>query len=401
MRKWTCFAVTALVSTVAIANPADLDGGLPPRPDEVQVTLVMGRGLTVSKGEANSMNLRARVQVRDVVTAVEGTASNELSLRTVRLALGGHVLSRDVGYLVQLALGANDFESGIASPVFDAYLEYTGWRDLQLRAGQFFVPFDRARTIREFALQLVDRQQVVQELTLDRDLGVMASSQDLFGLGGRLSYALGLFGGQGKNRVTPEPNPGFLYTARVTVRPLGPFDDDVEGDLVRTPHPRLALGVAVAFNQDTSRQRSTTGATFTLGGFDQLHVAGDLVFKYRGFSLLAEVLLRQASAPFHEGIAKGVPLREYTRSGWGYLVQAGLMVTDHVEFAARWDQLRFLSGDPAWAVLVHDQGREVGAGINVYFNGHLAKLQADWAVRFGDGRAPPTHLARVALDVSF
>lgn len=374
--------------------------GQPP-PDEVSVKIALGRGLTVARGESLSMNVRARVQLRDVVTLNDTAVANELALRTLRLYVNGKVLSPHLGYLVQLALAPNDFESGNPSPVFDAYLDWTAWRDVNVRVGQFFVPFDRARTIREFALQLVDRQQVVQELTLDRDVGLQVSSQDLFGWGGRLSYALGFFSGQGRNRAAPEARPGFLYTARVAVRPFGLFDDDVEGDLERTDHPHLALGAAFAFNQDTLRQKSTTGATLTLGGYDYLHLAGDVVFKFRGFSLLAEVVYRQAQLPSREGVVKGEAVREYSRSGWGYLVQAGFLVTRHVEVAARWDQLRFLGGDPAFAALVRDQGRELGAGLNVYFNGHLAKVQADWAMRFGEGTAAPTHFARVAIDVSF
>jgi hypothetical protein len=366
----------------------------------VTVTLAMGRGLTVAKGDALSFNVRGRVQLRDVVTIADAT-SNELSLRTARFVFSGKVLSPDVQYLVHLGFGANDFEAGVPSPVLDAYVDYTGWRDLQLRVGQFFVPFDRARTIREFALQLVDRQQVVQELNLDRDLGLVASSQDLFGWGGRLAYSLGFFSGEGRNRVAAIKDPGFLYVARVSVKPFGAFDDDVEGDLTRTPHPHLAVAVAAAYNQSTSRQKSTFGNTLTLGGFDQLHLDADVVFKFHGFSLLAEALLRQANAPMHEAVVNGATVREYSRSAWGYLVQAGYMLTDQVEVAARWDQLRFLGGDPTLATLAQQQGRELGAGVNVYLNGHLAKVQADWAVRFGEGAAPPTHVARVMLDVSF
>ncbi len=103
---------------------------------------------------------------------------------------------------------------------------------------------------------------------------------------------------------------------------------------------------------------------------------------------------------------KGEAVREYSRSGWGYLVQAGFMVSEHVEVAhvevaARWNQLRFLDGDPGFAAFVRDQGREAGAGVNVYLDGHLAKVQADWAMRLGERAAPATHLVRVALDVSF
>jgi hypothetical protein len=394
-----------LLAVCAVSSFAQTDAGVPaaaPPSDPVVVKIAMGKGITVSKGEALSMTVRARFQIRDVATIQDTAVSNEFSLRTARLFIHGKVLSPKLCYFVQLALGQNDFEAGITSPVFDAFVEWTGWRDLNIKAGQFFVPFDRARTIREVALQLVDRQQVITELGMDRDLGIALSSQDLFGWGGRLSYTLGFFGGQGKNRVLPEKNPGFLYTARVAFRPMGAFDDDVEADIERSVNPHLSVGLAFAYNQNTLRAKGVIGPIYTLKGFDQLHLAADVVFKWRGFSLLAEVIMRQANEPFHDGeTASGAPLREWSRSGWGYLVQAGYMVTPNLEVAARWDQVRFISGDPALSQLAQTQGREFGAGLNWYFNGHLAKVQADYTIRFGDGSVAPTHMARAAIDVSF
>ena len=64
-------------------------------------------------------------------------------------------------------------------------------------------------------------------------------------LGGWLGYSLGLFSGQGKNRFAAEKAPGFLYLARVAVRPFGAFDEEQEGDLARLDRPRLAVGAAV------------------------------------------------------------------------------------------------------------------------------------------------------------
>jgi len=400
------------------------DAGLP-APPAFSVKVGLGKGITISRGEALSLTIRGRLSARDVVTVIGPTATNELSLRTARLVLQGKALSPSLAYYIQLALGVADFEtltdttgkqSLVASPVYDAYLDFTAWRDLQLRAGQFFVPFDRARTIREFSLQFVDRQQLVSELSLDRDIGLMAFSNDLFGWGGRLAYSLGVFGGQGKNRVVAVPNPVFLWVGRVTLRPMGPFDDDSEGDLERSAMPHLAVGLAAAYNGETWRQRSTMGTLFLLpGGFKYTHLAADAVFKFGGFSLLAEALYRQADRPSRTG-TKDVsdktikdlsgnsitnPITEYSRSAWGYTVQAGLMVTKELEFVARWNQLRWLGDtDRDLVKTVLQQGREATVGVNVYMNGHLFKVQADYTVRFGTGPLPYSHLARVLVDLS-
>ena len=423
---WVLLAVTSL-GTVSLAQaeadggsaPAAVDAGVPAPVFSVKVGL--GKGITISRDDSLSLNIRARLSARDVVTVQGQNATNEVSLRTARLVFQGKALSPSLGYTLQLALGSADFEtlkdsagvqSLLASPVFDAYLEFTALRDLQLRAGQFFVPFDRARTIREFSLQFVDRQQVVSELSLDRDIGLMAFSNDFLGWGGRLAYSLGVFGGQGKNRVVAVKNPVFLWVGRVTVRPMGPFDDDSEGDLERSTKPHLAVGLAAAYNGETWRQKSTTGTVFLLpGGFKYTHLAADAVFKYAGFSFLGEVLYRHADRLSRTGVVSkdllgnavtAATITENSRSAWGYTLQAGFMATSQLELVARWNQLRFLeSNDKDLVNTVANQGRELTVGVNLYMNAHLFKVQADYTARFSEGGSTPySHLARVLVDLS-
>jgi len=225
-----------------------------------------GKGFTVTTNDNKfGMTVRARAQIRDTIGIDnKNNVTNEINVKTLRLWFQGHVLVPELKYNIQLALGTNDFEAGNASPIFDAFVEYTRLRDLNIRVGQFFVPFDRARTIREFALQFVDRQQVVQEFTLDRDVGIMFSSQDLFGTKGRLAYNLFVGGGDGRNRFGAQ-SIGFIYILRLALKPWGAFDDDVEGDLARVRKPRLAIGVAGGYNHGTNRQKSTFGNTLQAG----------------------------------------------------------------------------------------------------------------------------------------
>lgn len=384
-------SLAALVPATVLAQSSD---------QHATVSAAPGKGITVRSGDAFAMTLRARLQMRDTASVGDKT-TNELNMRTLRLITQGNVLDPELHYSLQLAFGPADFDASSATPIFDAFVEYRGLRDLQLRAGQYFVPLDRARTIREFALQLADRQQVVGELNLDRDVGVMIFSQDLFGLSGKLAYHLGVFGGSGGNRVGAE-SPGFLYVGRIGYRPFGAFDDDVEGDLERRPKPRLAVGIAAAYNQDTNRERSTLGSTYKLWTFDYKHGAVDVVFKFAGFSFLGEALYRRAPTDFRDGLVDGTKLREWSRSGGGYVLQAGLMLTQKLEVAGRWDELfAFGNTAPAFTKLARQQGREAGGGLNLYLNGHLFKLQGDYALRFGDGSAAATQLVRLLVDASF
>lgn len=383
---------------------ADRANAPAPRSEEqkgARVSAAPGRGLTVATGDDRfSLTIRPRVQLRDTFTYEEKRSTNEINVKTARLTMHGHVLSPDLRFNVQLALGGNDFDKDNASPLFDAFLEWVAWRDLNIRVGQFFVPFDRARTVREFGLQMVDRQAVVRELTLDRDIGLMLSSTDLFG-SRVLGYHLFVGGGEGRNRFGGQAH-GPLVVARVVLRPFGMFDDDMEADIQREKRPRLALGFAGAYNHATNRQQSTIGNTFTVGTVNYYNAAVDLVFKYAGWSLLAEGLLRRANVDHIDGEVDGAAVREWTRSGYGYFVQSGMMVHRLVEITARWEQLFTRKGtDPELQATVDSQGNQGGGGVNVYLNGHAFKLQSDYFYIFGQEAAKGRHVARIQLDATF
>lgn len=456
----------APITSPAEATPSEVAARVEPAPPEPastveeepepssgpDFTLDPGRGFTVSAGDAFSLTVLSRIQLRSSITITGDDADpdgdlelgNDTQIRTLRLWLRGSVLDPHVRYGIQLAFGGNDFETlrvttrgAMAdttaattnpSPIFDAFLELTHLRDLSVRFGQFFVPFDRARTIREFALQSVDRAEVIRELTLDRDVGIAVYSNDLFGWGGRLGYQLGVFGGDGRNRFGTH-EPGFLYVARVSVRPMGSFDEDVEGDLVHTAEPRLMIGGAFAFNHQTDRRRSTYGDPYEIysglnvsldGGpaqprsavtFDTLHAAADLAFKWQGFYLLSEVVWRQATTPSHvvtfERDATTVTSTLFSRDAWGYLVQVSYATTTladlfQLEAWGRFEQMVPIGPtDPELIANVNARGHGVAGGINFYFNGHQLKAQLDWTHSFGDdfGRGP--HTVRLQLDASF
>jgi hypothetical protein len=378
------------------------------------ITMEPGQGVTIATTDGRySLNLRGRVQLRDTLVTPRGKWTNELNIKTLRLFLSGNLLSTNIKYFLQLGEGGADFDPKLTfdtktstvtnlTPLLDAFVDITYWRDLNIRVGQFFVPFDRARTIRESALQLVDRQQVVTELSLDRDVGLRLYSDDVAGLKGLVGYSVGVFGGDGRNRFGGGV-PGLLYTARLQIKPFGLFDDDIEGDVQRLAKPRLAVGGAVAYNQHTDRAQSTLGNVLTLGRINYLHGDADLVFKFAGFSLLGEYLWRHGSPDSFTGPkpATGSALKEWSRNGWGFVAQAGYMIIDQLEVVGRYDQL-FTIGrtDPALVTLASQSGREAGGGVNVYLNKHQFKIQADYFRYWGPSKGGERSQVRLQLDVS-
>jgi hypothetical protein len=213
------------------------------------------------------------------------------------------------------------------------------------------------------------------------------------------AWRLGAFGGGGTNLSTGK-QPGLLFTARLEARPLGPIDDDSEGDLERRDKPALAIGAGIARNGNTNRQRSTTGTTFVGGTTDYLHLAADAVFKWRGFAAQLEYLWKKAENDLIVSPGEdGATVNEWTRSASGWVAQASYTFDPPFEIVGRFSKLYAFDGtDPR---LVDTD--EIGAGLNYYFNGHQFKLQADWIAKvpsesdFEDA----AHVVHLQLDATF
>ncbi len=385
----------------------------PPRSGDtsnIQITGEPGKGLTVSSGKRFSLNLRSRIQVRYQLNIPAPDSAGERDLQqtvnvgTARLWFSGHALTPDLTYMIQLAVAGRDFREDARSPIFDAYIDWKVHRDFNIRAGQFFVPFDRLRTVREFALQMADRPAPVNEFTLDRDVGITVYSDRFLGNRSPVAWRLSAFGGGGTNLASGK-EPGALLVGRLELRPLGPIDDDSDGDLERRKKPALAAGGAFAINWNTNRLRSTTGATFSGGTTDYTQAAADLVFKWRGFALQAEYVWRSASVDqIVSTKADGSPLTEYTRSGRGWVLQTSYAFEPPFELVGRLSRLYASEGtDPALVRDVEARPHEIGVGANYYLNGHRFKLQADWIARapVDFDLAKANHVVHLQADATF
>jgi hypothetical protein len=376
----------------------------PPRKDPPTVAVAQGAGLTVTSGDGrHALAVRARIAPRlDVSVPGAGQpALTRASISTARLWVQGHVFDPKFRYLVQLAVAGRDYREGATSPLYDAFVDWKVHRDASLQVGQYFVPFDRLRTVREFALQMTDRPRPVGELTLDRDVGVTLYSDHLGADRSPVAYRLGVFGGRGTNLSSFGP-PGLLVVGRVELRPFGEVDDDSEGDLENRGRPGLALGGAVAYNLNSNRQRSTTGTTFTGGTVDYLHLAADLTFKWHGFALQGEYLRRQAGEDVvAAGTSEGEPA-EWARSAQGWVAQGSYHFRPGVELVARGSQIFALdTTDPALVSELDSRRNELAAGLNWYRNGHRFKVQTTWVALFGRRFSEAGHTVSTQLDVMF
>jgi hypothetical protein len=275
--------------------------------------------------------------------------------------------------------------------LLDGNVTWRRLRDLNIRVGQGKVPFDRQVLTSSSALQFTDRSVVAGELGMDRDVGLQLLSDDLFGLDKRLGYTVGIFGGDGRNRLGP--NAGMLFVGRINFRPFGAFDDLSEGDLKREARPRLAVAVAAARNLDTRRTRSTQGGNFTLGDVDYTHAAADAVFKWRGLSVLAEALYRRADEP----VLQRGPVQELARSAWGAFAQAGYVFLPGWEVVGRYGELHPIEAATSDVTFQ----REVAGGLSWYLQAHDLKLQTDYSWLPVEGTTAAAHEVRVQLQLYF
>jgi phosphate-selective porin OprO and OprP len=332
-----------------------------------------GSGITLhAPGDAASLTIRSRFQVRAtaVIPADGQAAFSEILVRRARITLAGHAFDPHLRYQLSFGLAFREHEKDAPRPLMDAYLHWEATRDVQVRVGQAFVPYSRQRNNSSGSMELVDRSIVVGELNLDRDVGVQLRSDDLAGLGGRLTYAVGCFGGEGRNR--PGNIAGALVAGRVSVRPMGAFSDLTEADLDFYETPKLGIGVSAASNTNTNRAESTGGAAFEGATFDYLHGGADVMMKWAGSSVQGEVLYRRAGEDSVTDSETGE--RVYSRSAWGWFAQGSRMLTPRVGLAARYGRLYPFAGtDPNLL-----EAQELGGGVSYYVHRHALKVQVDY-----------------------
>ncbi len=327
-----------------------------------------------------------------------------LEIRRARLVIQGHAFTPHFKYYAHLMFSPKDlgFKDGVPhrAPVFQWYTSVTRFKHAHVQAGFFFVPYARQRMQPLPRLQFIDNSTASYEFTLDQDIGVQVSSPDIAGLG-LMRYYAGVFMGEGYDWYKPSDF-GLTYMGRFELLPLGMFEDFNEPDFERPLRPKLSLGAAYAYSDRDHRTRAISGTGFADGGTMRSHnLTADLMFKWAGLSVLADIYWRQASRQAGDlRDVDGYPIAvQAARNGRGWTAQLGLFVPrTRAEVVARSAGVRPTRGLPT------SLGRldEVGGGFNYYFYRHALKLQLDYIHTWGP--ALPTgrgDLLRLQLQLIF
>ena len=167
----------------------------------------MGRQPSVRFGKVFRADFRAKLQgdFRGFSPDLE-TQEGLFDLRRARVGLQGEFL-KHFEYEAEREL------EKVANPWRDVYVNFRYFRDVQLQAGKFKMPFSMDQLTGPANLDFIFRSRIGGQLAPARDIGVMAHGR-FFRRG--LNYQAGMFRQDGENGGTG----GRTLAARVTGTPL-------------------------------------------------------------------------------------------------------------------------------------------------------------------------------------
>lgn len=134
---------------------------------------------------------------------------NRFLLRRARLN-GQGSFAEGFDFRVELDLGGTG--TALRAQMTDGYALWNRHPELNIRAGQFKTPFGYEQLAGDPTLFTLERSLANDRLTLGRQVGVQVSGSQWQK---RLSYAAGLFNGNGVNNGANDGE-DFLYVARIT-----------------------------------------------------------------------------------------------------------------------------------------------------------------------------------------
>ena len=296
---------------------------------------------------ALSLTIGGWVQPRyELTLRDEAENLSSFYLRRVRLDVRGSVFSPAITFRVMP-------EFARTAAMRDAWVNYEFSRAIQVRFGQFQLPFQWHRQISDHQQHFVERGEPSETFGfLDgRDIGAMVFGQNE---ARTRAYSLGLFDGAGRN-VQFSSSAGNVASLRVTAALLGTIPAS-ETDFRRTERLALALGAGLQAANRSDLRRWDLGRS-PAGNARADWVAGTADVSIRGYgaSLAADAYLR-AVEPDDAAVA------DYT--GGGFMVSTGYaLVPERLELVARYSLLREDLDVPA------TEAAQWGAGLNVYHRG--------------------------------
>ncbi|MDX1270800.1 porin [Bizionia paragorgiae] len=345
-----------------------------------------GDGLLNLVGQDSSwtMKIGARAQLLTTSSWEDG-GENSLNflVRRARLKFNGYALTPKLQYKIQLGLsnrdmaGASPYTSNSPRYILDAYLKWNFYKNFAVQFGQGNLPGNRETLISSGNLQFVDRSRLTSIFSLGREFSMQLSHHFMLSEQFKIKETVSIAQGEGRN-VTTGNEGGLKFTGRVEVLPFGDFKSGGElvgADLKREETPKLALALAYDYNGDAVKTRSNQGgymdSDIGLYETDISTLFIDAMFKYQGFSFMAEYANRKADDPFAKNEDDSLT-GDAVQVGDALNFQSGYVFPSNWEISGRYttlnlDQLVASSNKEQYYTL----------GVSKYIRGHKLKVQSD------------------------
>ncbi len=231
--------------------------------------------------------------------------------RRIRMRWAGASTSQKFRYRVQYELSNPDGDGDdVSGMLMDAWCAYQPSNRFRLTFGQRSAISDNLELrMGSNTLQFVERSRLTSAFGTIREFGAFAEGRVRAGTSGWIKLAGSVVTGDGAaERIVNHG--GLKYEGRVLWLPLGlfrSFGEFRQVDLVREVQPKIMLGAYGGFNRGMSSRRGRTSgdilyldANFEESLPDFWKVGADLLFKFKGFTLLGEYVMTDARVPNEE-----------------------------------------------------------------------------------------------------
>ena len=298
-----------------------------------------------------------------------------------QLMFGGNVFGKGLEYYIEMGWGRGDEynltgQSGfMTTRLWDAWVKFRPTSNIELKIGQFMLPFTRESLVRP------QHQLAVVPSVIDFRMGMertAAIQLDWSSENERFSLAIS----NGSPALFHAP----LWGAFDPIPPWPALEKDTLY-AVSMRHEWKLLGDWEQFNQFTSPPGSERGVMIGIAGHRQMTeedptssfavdstfwgIAGDISLQYDGASLFASV--------FYHRIKDLLASEGNSRMDiHGFVAQGSTYITNQTELYARWE-----NGQPDGPGQFATDLQIVTVGLNHYINGQDMKISADIGFDFG------------------
>jgi len=272
----------------------------------------LGDGLTFTGDKDYTVNLRGYFQpyyeYKSFTDPAIDQGAQRFRMRRLRLRLSGEAAQQKIEYRFQADFSGNS-ETGdeAAGFLFDAWVGYNFNRRIRLIFGQKATPTDnRELWMGSNTLMLVERSRLTSSFASIREFGLFADATWRLNGGHYLRPYLTLTNGDGVN-VVGNDHGGLKVGGRLDYLPFGLFTyfgQFRQADVVRELSPKLVIGGYYNINYGMSSRRGRgSGDIIYLNNDneeslpDYAKFGADLMFKYRGITVIAEYAASSATVP--------------------------------------------------------------------------------------------------------